>query len=438
MKMAQQLIMKQRMKTITTKIKIKKMNKSVLFALAVLISTLSFAQKKELKAADKAIKNSNYAEANAALNQAESMMSAMDDKQKAQYNLLRAKALFANGTGNDNDVDSAIEHLNKSNKNDSDVAEFQSVIENSLLTKANDLYQGKNYDSAARKFSQLYQTVPSDTTYLYYAAVSAVTGQDYETALDYYLELDKLGYKGQQTEYFATNKETGVEEVMDKQTRDLYLKSGEYIKAGERLTESKSGEITKNIALIYVQLDKKDEAIAAIKKARKNEPDNISLILTEADLYYKLGDIDSYKGLVEEAVALNPNDVDLLYNLGVISSQIGDNEAAKNYYSKVIELDPSYVNAQTNMAAMILEGEQALIEEMNSLGSSAADNKRYDELKEERMQLYNDAIPYLENVLKEEPNNLQASKTLMNIYSAIGNTNNYKAMKAKVEELSGN
>lgn len=414
------------------------MNKSVLIALAVLVSTLSFGQKKELKAADKAIKNSNYAEAKAALDQAESVMSAMDDKQKSQYYLLRAEALFANGAGSDSDIDSAIEHLNKSDINDSGVKALQSNMENSLLTKANDLYQGKNYDSASNKFGQLYRAVPSDTTYLYYAAVSAVTGQDYETALDYYLKLDEIGYKGQQTEYFATNKETGEEEVMDKQTRDLYIKSGSYIKAGERLTESKSGEITKNIALIYVQLDKKDEAIAAIKKARKNEPENVGLILTEADLYYKTGDLDSYKALVEEAVALNPNDVDLLYNLGVISAQIGDAEAAKDYYAKVIELDPTYINAQTNMAAIILEGEQALIEEMNSLGSSAADNKRYDELKNERMQLYNDAIPYLESVLKEDSKNIQAAKTLMNIYSAIGDTDKYKAMKAKVEELSGN
>lgn len=436
--MAQLLIMMQKTKTMITKIKPSKMNKLIVFALVVLVSTLSFAQKKELKAADKAINKSNYAEAKAALSQAKSMMSNMDDKQKSQYNLLMAQTLYANGTGNDDDINMAIEHLNKAGNSASGVSELQKTMESTLLTKANDFYTGQKYDAAASKFAQLYRTVPTDTTYLYYAAVSAVTGQDYETSLDYYLELDELGYKGQQTEYFATNKETGEEEVMDKQTRDLYVKSGEYIKAGERLTESKSAEITKNIALIYVQLDKKDEAIAAIKKARKNEPENVGLILTEADLYYKIGDMNSYKKLVEEAVTLNPNDVDLLYNLGVISSQVGDNEAAKNYYSKVIELDPTYTNAQTNMAAIILEGEQALIEEMNSLGSSAADNKRYDELKEERMQLYNNAIPYLESVLKEDPNNLQASKTLMNIYSATGNSEKFKEMKTKVEELSGN
>ena len=420
------------------KIKFNKMNRFTVFALIVFVSSLSFGQKKELKAADKAIDKNNYAEAKAALSQAKSMMSNMDDKQKAQYNLLMAQTLYANGTGNDSDINLAIEHLNKAGNNTAGFSELQKTMESTLLTKANDFYTGQKYDAAASKFGQLYRTIPSDTTYLYYAAVSAVTGQDYETALNYYLELDEIGYKGQQREFFATNKETGKEEVMDKQTRDLYVKSGEYIKAGERLTESKSAEITKNIALIYVQLDKKDEAIAAIKKARANEPENVGLILTEADLYYKIGDVDSYKKLVEEAVELNPNDVDLLYNLGVISSQMDDNEAAKKYYKKVIELDPTYINAQTNMAALILEGEQAIIEEMNGLGSSAADNKRYDELKEERMQLYNDAIPYLENVLKVDSNNIQAAKTLMNIYSATGNSDKFKAMKAKVQELSGN
>lgn len=414
------------------------MNKPVLFGLTMLVSTLTFAQKKEFKTADKAIKNSNYAEAMVALDQAESLLSDMDDKEKSQYNLLRAEALFASGSGSDADINTAIEYLNKVDENTPGVSEFRGTVENSLIVTANDLYKNKNYQAAANKFQQLYQTVPADTTYLYYAAVSAVTGQDYETALDYYLELDDLGYTGQEMVYFAVNKETGEEEILDMNTRDLYIKSGAYIKPGQRMTESKSSEITKNIALIYVQLDKKDEAIAAIKKARKNEPENISLILTEANLYYQLDDLDNYKLLVEEAVAINPNDVDLLYNLGVISSQMGDDEAAKDYYIKVIKLDPSYVNAQTNMAALILGGEQDLIEEMNSLGSSAADNKRYDELKAERMQLYNDAIPYLTAVLEIDPENLQASKTLMNIYSATGDTDNYKAMKAKVEELSGN
>ena len=64
------------------------MKNPILVALAILVSTVSFAQKKELRTAEKAIKNNNYAEAKSALNQAESMMSEMDEKQKSEYHLL--------------------------------------------------------------------------------------------------------------------------------------------------------------------------------------------------------------------------------------------------------------------------------------------------------------------------------------------------------------
>lgn len=421
-----------------TKIKTSKMNKLIVFALAVLVSASSFAQKKELKAANKAISKSNYAEAKAALSQAKSMMSSMDDKQKAQYNLLMAQTLYANGTGNNDDINMAIEHLNKAGNSASEVTELRKQMESTLLTKANDFYTGQKYDDAAIKFAQLYRTVPSDTTYLYYAAVSAVTGQDYETALNHYLELDDVGYTGIRTEYYATNKSTGEEEVMEKQTRDLMMKSGDYIKAGERKTKSLSNEITKNIALLYVQLDQKDKAIVAIKNARKNEPKNIDLILVEANLQFKLGNKDEYKSLIEEAVKIDPENLDLLFNLGVLASESGDIDAAKKYYIQIIDKDPTYINAYSNMAALILSGEQEIIEEMNSLGNSAADNKRYDELKVERSNLYNTAIPYLEGVLKLDSNNIEALRTLMNIYSATGDTDKFKAMKTRVEELSGN
>lgn len=414
------------------------MRNPILVALAILVSTVSFAQKKELRTAEKAIKNKNYAEAKTALNQAESMMSGMDDKQKSQYYLLVAEALYAQGTANNSDLNKAIESLILVGKDyESESMELTTTIENELLTKANSMYTANNFSEAETKFEQLYRVVPSDTTYLYYAAVSAVSGQDYETALSHYLELNKLGYTGVTKEYFAINKETGEEEVFSKKNLDLYMKTGEYIKPGERVSESKANEITKNIAFIYVNLGKTEEALKSIKLARDQNPTDVNIILTEANLQYKLGNKDEYKLLIEKAIDLDPTNVDLFYNLGVLSAEAGYNDKAKEYYDKVIEMDPTYTNAHTNIAALILGEEQGLIEEMNGLGTSAADNKRYDELKAERKELYKTAIPYLEAVLEVDSENLEVSKTLMNIYSAIAETEKYKKMKAKVEALGG-
>ncbi|MFD2823465.1 tetratricopeptide repeat protein [Lacinutrix iliipiscaria] len=415
------------------------MKKHVILALALGFSIFSFAQKKELKTAEKAIKNNNFSEAKSILNQVESMLSSMDEKSKDKFHYLKGQALYANGAGTDADLNMAIDNLNMVNSSYKvEVQEVKQNMINSIITESNSHYQSSQYSEAVKGFEKLYKLIPTDTTYLYYAAASAVNGKDYDTALKHYNNLNEIGYTGVEKEYFATNQATGEEEVLSsKDERDNYVKIGAYNNPGERQTESKKGEIIKNIAFIYVSQGKTTEALAAIKEARKNEPNDVSLILTEANLYHETGDLDSYKNLIEEAIKLDPNNLDLVFNLGVISSDNNDIEKAREYYQKVIDLDPTYINAQTNMAALILGEEQNIIEEMNSLGTSSADNKRYDELKAKRVNIYNEAVPYLEAVLKIDPKSIDVARTLMNIYSAVDNTAKFDEMKALVDALSG-
>ena len=148
--------------------------------------------------------------------------------------------------------------------------------------------------------------------------------------------------------------------------------------------------------------------------------------------------MDEYKKLVSEALSLEPNNIDLLFNLGVVAAEANNVEEAKMYYDKAIKIDPTYTRAYMNMAALILDQEQGIIDIMNGLGTSAADNKKYDELKEKRTQLYKDAIPYLASAFEYDPKNISAARTLMNIYGQIDDQPNFKLMKAKVEELEDN
>ncbi len=409
------------------------MKKQLILTLALFMAVFSFAQKKELKKLEKAVKNNNYAEAKAFVTQLEPMVGSMDDKSKAKYYFNKAKAFYANGTGTNADFKSALNDLSK--VDEAYVKELpatKQVLQNEFLTQANDLYKANKFKQAAVLFEMLYELVPTDQAYLYYAAVSAISAQDYDLALKHYLKLKDLGYTGVDTQYYATNKDTGAEEILDKTTRDLYVnKLKTHISPGERQTESKTAEITKNIALIYLNQGKNDEALAAIKDARKANPDDTALIITEANTQFKLGNKEAYTSLIKEATTKDPNNKDLLFNLGVLSAEGGNNEEARAYYEKAIKIDPNYVNALTNLAALILSGESAIIEEMNSLGSSAKDDRRYDELKGKRSQIYKDAIPYLETVLNVTDNNVDVARTLMNIYSAIDDSAKAKALKEK-------
>ncbi|RZV65590.1 MAG: tetratricopeptide repeat protein [Flavobacteriaceae bacterium] len=404
----------------------------------LLIATVGLAQKKELKAAEKAIKNSNFAEAKSLLGSLESVIGSADDKLKGKYHFLLGKALYANGSGAEEDMGKAIENLNKSGSGyANEVATMKSAMVNTFLTSANSALEQKNYAVSSNGFEKAYRLSPQDTLYLFYAASIAVNGQEYDSALKYYNELQDMNYSGVETEFVALNKETGEEESFPNEAiRDISVKGGTHIKPSVKKSEPRSGEIAKNIALIYVSQGKNEEAINAMKKAREANPEDLNLLLTEANVYYKMGDTNKYKELIQIASEKDPNNAELSYNLGVLSADAGDIETAKGYYTKAMEIDPTYVNAFMNMAALVLDEESKIVDEMNQLGSSAADDRKYDELKAKRMQVYKDAIPYLESALEIKQNNLQAATTLMNIYSAIGDTAKYKEMKAMVDSMN--
>jgi tetratricopeptide (TPR) repeat protein len=133
--------------------------------------------------------------------------------------------------------------------------------------------------SAASKLYLAYDLDKSNQDYLYFASAYAVNNQDYDTALKYYNELKDLGYTGVRMQYLAVNKETGEEEDLGtKQNRDIMVKAGSHIKPTDKESESRCPEIVKNIALIYSQQGKVEEAIAAVKDARAENPTDINLI----------------------------------------------------------------------------------------------------------------------------------------------------------------
>ncbi|WP_296316716.1 tetratricopeptide repeat protein [Winogradskyella sp. UBA3174] len=422
------------------------MKKLITLVLLLILSSISFAQKSEVKAIEKALKNSNFADAKSAVSTADALIGSMDDKTKSKFYYLKSQALYANGAGTDASIDEAITTLDKLKDLESSMGKLKYTdqanamklrMTKSFLTKANNAISNKNFKAAAQRFEKVYKMSPQDTIYLYYAASSAVNGKDFDNALDYYLKLKNMGYTGASMEYYATNKENGEEEPFaNKSERDLTVKIAKtHNNPQDKRGDSKTSEIVKNIALIYVSQDKNEKALGAMADARAENPDDLGLLLSEANVYLKMGNREKFKSLMEEATEKDPDNAELQYNLGVLAADGGNAEESIKYYEKAIAINPSYTDAYNNLAVVILEGEAGIVEEMNGLGNSSADNKKYDELKEKRAQLYQTAIPYLTKSLELRSANINAAKTLMNIYSAIGETEKYKEMKAKVEEI---
>lgn len=410
--------------------------KTKFFTIALsLLTVVAIAQKKEMRNAEKALDKGSYSEAKTFLSQAESNLNSLKEDDKADYYYFKGKAYL--GTGENTpvqDLMTAAEAFKAARElGHGEAQNGLAGVSQALVQSAIKDQNAENYKEASEKLYAGYTINPQDTLYLYFAAANSITAKDYNTALKYYETLRDLGYSGIETEYFAINKATGEEEVMNKAQRDLMVKAGEYINPDSRKTPARTGEIMKNIALIHIHNGDDEKAVAAMEAAKAANPDDLSLVQSEADMYYRMGDRDKYREIMQGIVAKDPNNATLLYNLGVTSFEAGDNQTAIDYYKKALAIEPEMHNARLNIAAAILSKEAELVEEMNSLGMSKADTKKYDELSEQRKELYREALPYLEKVMEMDADNKEAIRTTMNIYYQLGNNDKAEALQAKLD-----
>ncbi|WP_304039320.1 tetratricopeptide repeat protein [Mesonia mobilis] len=411
--------------------------KTKILAVGLLLAgTAVFAQKKEIKNAEKAIDKENYSEAKSILTSVESQVAGEKDKVKEDYYMAKGNAYMGKQPQKQSVADLKIagEAFNMAIElGNNDASESLTKVKNALVNSAIADQNAQKFTEASEKLYTSYDLNKKDTIHLYYAAASATNGKNYDTALRYYKQLADMNYSGAGLEFYAVNNSTGEKEKFnDKNQRDLYLKSGDYSNPTEEKVPSKRAEITKNIALIYIQQGETEKGLQAIDEAMQENPDDTSLMLAQADIFYQSGDKKKYSEIVEKVLEKDPNNASLYYNLGVTAMQMDAPEKAIKYYKNAIEIDPKMASAYVNLGSSILMKEQSIIDEMNGLGMSKADNKKYDELQKERTSLYEKAVPYLEKAVELDANNAQAIQTLVNIHSQLGNEDKvakYKAMQ---------
>lgn len=434
--------------------------KQIIIAGALLVSVSSFAQKDELKALKKIygkeeIKGEDLAQYKSLVNTVQTLAVEESDKvyanfykcmvpvldylaldktmtplqiQLAMAKFVSPKSISELAQG----LNATLDYEKKSGKKiqTEDIIETIASFKPEMLNYAIALGNQKKNKESAEVLYAIYQLDKKDQEILYYAANYAVNGQDYDAALKYYNELKSLGYTGEGTLFYAKNKATGVDEnYTSKETRDNLVSLGTHILPREEKIPSRKGEIVKNIALIYLEQGKNNEAKEALIEARKENPDDVGLITSQADVYLKMNDTENYQKLIKEALAKNPNDEILLFNLGVTSANAGQLVEAENYYKKVIELKPTYVDAYVNLADLILKPDAKIVQEMNKLTNSDKDLKKYDALKIDRQKLFNQAMPFLEKAHELDPKNEVVKSNLKSVYSFLELMDKVKALK---------
>lgn len=420
------------------------MKKSILAIALIGITSLGFSQRGEIRSAERAVDSEDYEEALSELNKAKSEIADEKDKWVIRYHLAKAKThgnMASSQSGEEmmKNINTALESLDQVLEMDSgneDALTYQAQVKQTMVQTAIEGQNNGDFDSASKLLYKSYKLDKNDTVMLYYAASAAVNGKLYDKALEHYNKLLELGFDGSTTQFVAISKETGEEEIFESENmRDIAVKTGEYTDPDKKETPRLTGEIAKNISLIYIQEDEPEKALKAIERAKEENPDDIDIMQAEADLYYRIGKVDKYNEVMQEVVKMDPENPSLYYNLGVASEQLGDKDSAKDFYIKATELNPEMVNAYINLAALTLSEEREIVEEMNKLGNSKADNKKYQELNEKKKQYYKDALPYLEKASELDPDNIDAMQTRLNIYYQLGKDEEADDLQKQINEM---
>ncbi|MDP3359346.1 MAG: tetratricopeptide repeat protein [Lutibacter sp.] len=424
------------------------MKKQLIILSAFFISMTVFAQNDELKNAEKALKANDFATAMSAVNQAEGLIANADQKTKAKFYYLKGLALYQNGNPNadmqkvGDAFNELINYENQTNKpkytaevgvllNKMIVAVAENASNN--YSKAIETKEDADYLKAAKEFQQVYALSPRDTSYLDNAALVYYFGKDYDSSIKLYEELLSLNYTGITTVFVATDKASGEDVVYgDKKSMDLQVKLGLAQNPREEKKESRREMIFKNLAQNYSDKGNNEKAMEIIAKGRSEFPKSYSLLIDEANIYYKAGDNAKFKERLEEAIRLNPTEPTLYYNVGVMNmDQKNIDEAIKNF-EKAIELKPDYADAYNNIGAAIIEKAAPIIDEMNK---SLADFKKYDKLQAQQFDIYRKALPYYEKAYGLNPKSINIVQTLMGLYENLDMPVKLKEIKVVYESL---
>lgn len=241
--------------------------------------------------------------------------------------------------------------------------------------------------------------------------------------------------------------------------------SGKYDEAIPLLVAAKNNPITKSemtyqlLIDAYKSTNKNEDMLKTIEEGRKEFPKDVNLRNSELNYYIHAGKQEELAKKLEEASAKEPNNADIMFNLATCYEDMcnpKDGKRPANYselftkseatFQKTIAISPENPAYNFNFGDLYFNEAVNYNEQMNNVGTTAADQKKYDELKIKRDGLFEKCTPMFEKVmsiystkanLKSNDDKLiynNAMEALKKIYLLLDKKDKYEEIKKKSDE----
>lgn len=263
-----------------------------------------------------------------------------------------------------------------------------------LQNQAIQAYNDTNYLLALNAFEQVLEisdwpifkadnSYAVDTTIIYNAGLTALSARDFDKAIRYGKEAARYGYNGSKTyNWIASAYE---------QKRDT-LGALDILKQGlEKHPED--DEILTNMIQLYLNLDRREEAMKYLKMAIQKSPQNATYYHAMGRLYEKTGDEENAIRSYEKAIITDSKLFMAFYNLGVI------------YYNRGVRQ----------------------IEAANKI--PANDNAGYEKELKMADVWFEKSLPFMEKCYEIDPKDVTTVESLRNLYYRLKLMDKYDTIR---------
>lgn len=186
-------------------------------------------------------------------------------------------------------------------------------------------------------------------------------------------------------------------------------------------------------ALLQAKTDMGDEAgaDAVLMEGRKKYPGSTLMLFAEINKYIKAGKLDELTDRLKEAIAKEPNNMSLYINLGRVYDDLQSREKkagnmqkaseyfdlAKQNYTVACEKDPASNEGFYQLGQMYYNRAVAVAQQMNSLGNTSEDLKKYKTMNTEMLGYFDEALPYFQKAEAIDPNDINTLIALKEIFA---------------------
>jgi len=173
-------------------------------------------------------------------------------------------------------------------------------------------------------------------------------------------------------------------------------------------------------------------AVAAVKLGRSRFPNNLSLLLEQAQLYLERGQSEELIQSLKEAIVQKPDspaNANFNFLIGKSYDDMGKTDSAEIYYKAALKVNPKFFEAYYNIGAIYVNKASKIQKVANDLPLSK--DKEFKTMEKEANGNLKEAIPWLEKALALNPNDKPTIKGLKEAYARL-------KMNDKLKELMSN